>query len=96
MHPQESLQSESQARRGCLRRRGPGTGSRAGQEHRREPEPARRRRAGGASPVKCRERATAVRAYKCLSDLAIRRSSVAMRAAGGQEAAGEKGLPRRR
>lgn len=62
----------------------------------------------GSAPSNAAERATAIRASKCLSDLAIRRSSVtlavAMRAAGGQEA-GAKGveagrarraLPRRR
>lgn len=108
MHPQESLQSECQEHCRCLRRRAAGTRSRAGQEHRREREPARRRRAGGVTPANAAERATAIRASKCLSELAISRSSVtlavAMGAAGGQEAGAKgveagkarKALPRRR
>ena len=62
----------------------------------------------GSAPSNAAERATAIRASKCLSELGIRRSSVtlavAMGAAGGQEAgvkgveAGKarKALPRRR
>ena len=82
-------------------------GSRAGQEPRWEPAPAPRRRAGSA-PSDATQRATAIRSPKCLSDLAIRRSSVtlavAVGAVGGQEAGGKgveavkagKALPRRR
>lgn len=77
-----------------------GTGNGAGQEHRRDPAPGKEEEAGGVSPGKCHGEGNAIRAPKCLSNLAIRRSSVTLAVAMGQwegrrQASREWKLPRR-
>lgn len=90
---------------GTLQRRCDGEPSRSGAQRGASSSP---REVDGVSPSEATQRATAVRAPRCLSELAIRRASVtlavALAAVGGQEAGGKgveavkagNALPRRR